>query len=110
MSLYVSGPMSNLPDNNFPAFHAAAQELREAGYTVINPAEIEGAEGDQWADFLRRDLRAMLAQADGIVLLTGWSESRGSRLEITVARALSWPVGTVEWWLARRPETLEVAK
>ena len=38
-TIYVSGPMSGLPDLNFPAFHAAAAELRALGHTVVNPAE-----------------------------------------------------------------------
>lgn len=28
---YIAGPMSNCPDYNYPAFHAAAARLRAAG-------------------------------------------------------------------------------
>jgi hypothetical protein len=37
--LYLSGPMSNLPDLNFPAFHSMAARLRAAGHQVVNPAQ-----------------------------------------------------------------------
>jgi hypothetical protein len=38
--IYLSGPMTGLPDLNFPAFHAEAARLRALGYDVINPAEL----------------------------------------------------------------------
>ncbi|WP_457825134.1 DUF4406 domain-containing protein, partial [Staphylococcus aureus] len=33
--IYVAGPMSGLPELNFPAFHAAAAELRAQGFDVV---------------------------------------------------------------------------
>ncbi|MBP7610130.1 MAG: DUF4406 domain-containing protein, partial [Steroidobacteraceae bacterium] len=32
--------MSGRPDLNFPAFTAAATQLRAAGFEVVNPAEL----------------------------------------------------------------------
>ena len=40
-AVYLSGPMTGLPDFNRPAFHAAAAALRAQGYVVINPAEVD---------------------------------------------------------------------
>ena len=40
MRIYVAGPMTGHPELNFPAFHAAATELRALGHHVENPAEI----------------------------------------------------------------------
>lgn len=37
--IYLSGPMSGLPDYNWPTIDAAAVALRSAGHTVVNPAE-----------------------------------------------------------------------
>lgn len=88
--VYISGPMTGMPDHNFPAFHEAAAHYRGLGYTVINPAELPG-EGDDhpWEWYLRRDLIAMLeGGADTIVLLPNWSQSKGARLEQHVAMRL----------------------
>ena len=45
MRLYLSGPMTNCPDLNRPAFDAAAKRLREQGHFVINPHRISGQFG-----------------------------------------------------------------
>ncbi|WP_074133252.1 dATP/dGTP diphosphohydrolase domain-containing protein [Mycolicibacterium houstonense] len=92
--VYISGPMTGMPDHNFPAFHQAAQHYRDLGYTVINPAELPGEGGEHpWEWFLRRDLIAMLeGGADTIVLLPGWEQSRGAKLEYHVASALGFTV------------------
>lgn len=39
MRVYIAGPMTGLPEYNFPAFHAAAKAWRDAGWEVLNPAE-----------------------------------------------------------------------
>jgi hypothetical protein len=41
MLIYVAGPMTGLPDFNYPAFRAAAAELREAGFDVEDPSTNE---------------------------------------------------------------------
>lgn len=37
MRIYISGPMTGLPDLNRPAFDAAEKRLTEQGHFVINP-------------------------------------------------------------------------
>lgn len=87
--IYLAGPMTGLPDFNFPAFHAAAARLREAGWEVINPAENFGGRTDLPREtYIRADV-ILLAQCDAVALLPGWEESRGARLEYLLARELS---------------------
>jgi hypothetical protein len=76
--------MSNLPDNNFPSFMEAAKRLRDGGYYVINPAEMNDSRPLAWEDYLRADLQ-LLFHCDGIALLPGWEKSRGAKLELAVA-------------------------
>ena len=85
--VYLSGPMTGIPDYNYPAFHAAAAELRAAGHHVESPAEPGIVDGWTWADYLRRDI-AQLVTCDAVSLLPGWAKSRGARLEVTIAQAL----------------------
>lgn len=96
--LYISGPMSGLPDFNFPAFRVAATKLREAGYEVEDPAEKGVIDGWEWIDYLRYDLHRLI-DCDGVAVLYGWPNSRGARLEVNTAEGLGLPVYGVEAWL-----------
>lgn len=93
--VYVSGPMTGLPELNFPAFHAAAAQLRALGLEVVNPAELNPDPACTWQAAMREDIRA-LVDCDAIVLLPGWQNSRGARLELTVAQALGMAQTTLE--------------
>lgn len=100
--LYLAGPMSGLPDFNYPAFHAAAGRLRRAGFEVLNPAENKPpCEDPSWADWMRAALGQLL-RADGVALLPGWRESKGATVERNLARDLNVPALTVPAWLTKQ--------
>lgn len=108
MKVYVAGPMTGIPSFNFPAFDAAAAQLRRAGYDVVSPAEMDdpvtraaamaspdgapgsgSTNGETWGDFLARDVKLIAdGGIDGIMVLDGWENSRGARLETFVGAAL----------------------
>lgn len=90
--IYISGKMSGLPEENFPAFNEAAAKLRAKGFTVVNPAELKvdvtGLTGRaRWQKFLKADLKVLI-DCDAIVMLPGWGSSEGALLERYVARKL----------------------
>lgn len=84
--IYISGPMTGLPNFNYDAFNAAADRLRNAGWQeVINPAENFGGRKDlPRVTYLRADV-VMLAKCDAIAMLPGWEKSRGAKLEYMLA-------------------------
>ena len=111
MKLYLAGPMSGIPQFNYPAFDTAAEELREQGYEVVNPAEMDGEEvreaalestdgifvggmvgGDTWGEMLARDVQMVADEVDGVALLPFWGSSRGARLEVFTAILCDIPV------------------
>lgn len=98
-TVYLSGPMTGLPELNFPTFHAAARALRTLGYSVLNPAEFKTAtdgmtEAEAWRSYMQVDIKA-LVDCDAIVMLPGWPESRGATLERNIAIGLSMRVMTI---------------
>ena len=100
MKYYISGPMSGIPDFNFPFFNSTAAKLRALGLTVINPAEIDQPTLE-WDDCIRRALKAML-DCDAIVLLPGWQHSKGAHLELLVAHRINMQIMSLEELLHAR--------
>lgn len=95
MRVYLSGPMTGIPDFNVAAFREAAAKLREHGHDVLSPPEIcEHLSGD-WHECMRADIKA-LCDADAIALLPGWTESKGAHLELHIAHRLGLRIGTVD--------------
>ncbi len=82
--IYIAGPCSGLPGFNYPAFHAKAAELRAAGHHVENPAENPEPACKNWRGYMRLAV-AQLATCDAVVLLPGWSKSRGACVEHQLA-------------------------
>lgn len=83
--VFISGPMTGLPEFNRPAFNHAATELTSQGLTVLNPAIFpDGLEHHQYLSMTL----VMLEQAEVIYLLEGWENSVGARAEVIRAREL----------------------
>ena len=93
--LYISGPMTGLPDSNFSAFNEAARTVRGLGYYVVNPVDINPDPTTPWEMCLRADLKA-LCDCDGVVLLPGWQNSKGAQLELHVAHRLGMSIHFIE--------------
>lgn len=102
---YVAGPMSGIPEFNFPAFFKAEEILKELGYEVFNPAAKDQektidaesyATGDnvllieKGFDFREAYLWdvSKVIESDTICMLKGWEASPGARGEHAVAVAM----------------------
>lgn len=102
MKVYIAGPMSGLPEHNYPAFNRAARDLAEIGFEPLNPVDV-GARCipecvHDWQWYMRRTL-TMLLQADRVALLDGWEGSHGARIERTLADDLGIPVSPIDFLL-----------
>lgn len=101
-TIYLSGPMTGIEDFNRPAFDAAAEQLRAQGFDVIVPGENESYDPIELATqtvskqkrefYLSRDIELILEHSDLVVVLPGWEESEGAKLEVAVAEAVGLPV------------------
>ena len=125
MKLYISGPMTGVPDYNRGQFNRVAQELRNQGHEVLNPAELDDPQEIRqqieeqgyaavWAEVLSRDVEAILCNGiEGLVLLPRWWDSPGARLEVLAAMSaglkLLSPVGLEPVNVKFEPEILGAA-
>lgn len=103
MRVFISGPVSGMPDNNVAAFATAAYRLRQAGHEVYSPVESIPAKCSHEQAMLmclhelsRGDREAYACMNklflepwyDAMVQLDGWQHSNGARLEAEIADAL----------------------
>lgn len=126
MKLYLAGPMTGIKDFNFPAFDAAAAELRAAGHEVFSPAENDrdngydgvsekgdpaeaAAAGFDLRETLKQDLSWICDHAEGIAVLPGWGKSKGARSEVALANALGLQIGEPHEWITGEWLTEEAA-
>ena len=97
--IYISGPMTGLPELNFPAFHRAEALLRAEGWQTVNPATLNPDPAASWEECMRTDIRA-ICDCTHMAMLPGWERSRGARLERSLARRLGLHVA--ELWSVLR--------
>lgn len=95
LKIYLAGPMTGLPEFNYPAFNAEATRLRAAGYQVENPAEVEAPASGKWTDYMRLTITKMM-RCDCVAKLPGWKRSRGARIEVWLGRLLGFKVIEIE--------------
>lgn len=101
---YLAGPMTGIPQFNFPLFDRAASDLRNNhDMKIISPAELDDDAGirdkalasedgqlksahidETWGDLLARDVKLIADVCTGVVFLPDWHKSRGARLEAYV--------------------------
>lgn len=102
--LFLSGPMDSIPGFNHAAFNAAAAKWRKVADCIWNPAELfDGDTGRRRIDYQRQNLAELTRLSgagsyyDGLLLLPGWTHSRGSRLEIRIAVELCMQILCAEY-------------
>lgn len=99
--IYLAGPMTGIENYNYPAFMKAASHLRDLRHTVLNPAEFF----DQnlilpRAVYMKRGIENLIT-AEYVAVLPGWENSRGSQLEVDVARQCGLSVIPFEHFLSK---------
>lgn len=88
MKIYLSGPMTGLPDFNYPTFNETAAMLRGRGHSVYNPADFphDFNKGPfpirkAFAEFSK----FICEEADAIYMMRGWEKSKGALAEYHLA-------------------------
>jgi len=89
-SAYLSGPMTGLPDMNWPTFIYAEKYI---GGSIFNPAKPHGflikkpKGAFTWSDFMTEDIYGLLKCKD-VIVLPGWSRSSGAKVEVKIGESI----------------------
>lgn len=84
-TIYLSGPMTGLPEFNYPRFNAVAEMLRAQGHVVYNPAEFQHHGVFPIRQAFAEYTAFICNRADTIVMLEGWENSKGANAEKALA-------------------------
>nr|WP_181885397.1 DUF4406 domain-containing protein [Trinickia dinghuensis] len=76
-------------------FDGEAARLREFGFTVINPAEIDPDGTKSWRDRMRAHIEQIVT-CDAVALLPGWERCRAAPLMHHIAATLNLWIFTVD--------------
>jgi hypothetical protein len=102
MKVYISGPITDIPDENREAFSQAAATIALLKHEPVNPHDVcadiyeiprlENESEDaykkrKWRIYMRKNIKA-LVECDAIHRLPGYEKSKGSKLEIHIAKEL----------------------
>lgn len=85
--IYISGKMTGVENNNYPAFFEAERLLKSLGYDTFNPANINGESDWNWQDYMKECIK-LIPDCTHIYLLKGWETSRGASMELFIANTL----------------------
>lgn len=93
-TIYLSGPMTGLPDFNSAEFAKYAEKYRAKGWRVLSPPELDaGDHGQTYEFYIRRDVRVLLDEnVAAMYMLPGWQQSKGAKLEKHIADLFKIPV------------------
>jgi len=131
MRVYIAGPMGGYEHFNYPAFIEAEAALHRDQaswieridnalsrvpdelliFEVINPVKNceNPSDGFNWNELMRTAIR-QVCLCDAVVVLPGWSGSRGATREVKVADYLDIPVFDFELGLRVSAEAFCVKK
>lgn len=87
--VYIAGPMTGLPEFNYPAFRSAELTLNidpETLWEVVSPA-IHADTSRPREYYIRSAINALLT-CEAIYMLQGWEQSRGALMEWHIAANL----------------------
>ena len=81
MRVYISGPITGT-DDYMERFAKAEEQLKKAGYSVINPAKVNSMmpEDTTYEEYMKMSF-AMLDMCEIIYMLKGWEKSSGANRE-----------------------------
>jgi len=89
MRIYISGKITGLDiDYAKQLFKNAKTKIEESGCVAVNPFDIMPYSPElTWEDHMIADIRELF-KCKAIYMLKNWKESKGARIEYTIAKEM----------------------
>ncbi len=91
MRIFISGPITGMPNENRGAFFDEAGRINRAGHTPVNPFCLPQPNDRTWHGYMRMCIQELLF-CDAVQMLPRWAQSNGAVLEYRIAIGLGIPV------------------
>ena len=92
--VYISGPITDMPELNYPEFKHAEEKINALGLDTLVPHDF--FQDIDTGGFIHNDyMRVCIAEmmkADLVVTLKDWELSKGCKMEVNIAREIEIPV------------------
>ena len=85
--VYISGPITGVENGNAEMFMKASVQIANRGDLPINPHWLKHDHDKSWLNYMRVDIIALI-DCDGVMVLPGFTESRGAMIEHELGRSL----------------------
>lgn len=93
-TVYLSGPITGMPENNYREFKLAEERINAMGFETLVPHDFFfGIDTREFKhnDYMRECIKQMM-DADIVVTLKDWEQSKDCKMEVTIAREMDIPV------------------
>ena len=89
MKIYISGQITGLDLEHAKAlFKNMEERIRSTGHEPVNPMEVLPYQPHYtWHDYMAEEIKALLF-CDAILMLPNWRESKGAKIEHSIAEGL----------------------
>lgn len=85
--VYIAGKISGIEDYAYALFEEAEQKFVKKGYQVVNPMKLPHNHDKKWESYMK-DCIFELVGCDLIHPLPNWSDSKGAKIEMALAKEL----------------------
>ena len=89
---YIAGQITGLDEKEYIFnFAIAEKEVYILGYEPISPLNLLHKEDSTWEDYLKKDIASLL-YCEAVYALRNWQESKGAKIEVSLAMQLNIPI------------------
>lgn len=94
IKVYISGKVTGL-DEAFELFEKAEKPILALGLNPINPMKLNHDHDKLWESYMKVCIKE-LCDCDIVCTLSNYTESRGAKIEVGLAKQLNIPICTME--------------